>query len=50
MNLSRKNRISRGSGIPIQDIRRMVKQFDQTREMMKKMSSMKGRNRMKFPF
>ena len=34
MNLSRKNRIARGSGIPIQDIHRMVKQFDQTREMI----------------
>ena len=50
MNLSRKNRIARGSGIPIQEIHRMVKQFDQTREMMKKMGNMKGRNRMKFPF
>lgn len=49
---SRKRRIAAGSGTQVQEINRLLKQFDQTREMMKKMgkggigkmlSGMKGR-------
>jgi len=32
---SRKNRIAKGSGLPLQEVTRMLKQFDQTRKVMK---------------
>ena len=32
---SRKNRIAKGSGLPLQEVNRMLKQFDQTRKIMK---------------
>lgn len=35
LNMSRKTRIARGSGTTIQEVNRLVKQFDQTRKMMK---------------
>ncbi len=35
LNQSRKNRIAKGSGTTIQEVNRLVKQFDQTRKMMK---------------
>lgn len=35
LNQSRKARIARGSGTTIQEVNRLVKQFDQTRKMMK---------------
>ena len=35
LNMSRKTRISKGSGTTIQEVNRLVKQFDQTRKMMK---------------
>ena len=52
LNLSRKNRIARGAGVNIQDVHRLVKQFEQTRDMMKKMGNMKGgkNGRFKLPF
>jgi signal recognition particle subunit SRP54 len=34
---SRKRRIAAGSGTQVQDVNRLLKQFDQTREMMKRM-------------
>ncbi len=34
---SRKRRIALGSGTQVQEINRLLKQFDQTREMMKRM-------------
>ncbi len=48
LNQSRKNRIAKGSGTTIQEVNRLVKQFDQTRKMMKmvtgsKMGKMMGR-------
>ena len=47
LNTSRKMRIAKGSGTTIQDVNRLLKQFDQTRKMMKlmtgpKMSQMMG--------
>ena len=35
LNTSRKNRIAKGSGTSIQEVNRLIKQFDQTRKMMK---------------
>lgn len=47
LNTSRRMRIAKGSGTNIQDVNRLIKQFDQTRKMMKmvtgsKMSQMMG--------
>ena len=38
LNASRKTRIAKGSGHTIQDVNRLLKQFDQTRKMMKMMN------------
>ena len=35
LNSSRRMRIAKGSGTSIQDVNRLLKQFDQTRKMMK---------------
>ncbi|MBP3838070.1 MAG: signal recognition particle protein [Prevotella sp.] len=35
LNTSRRTRIAKGSGTNIQDVNRLIKQFDQTRKMMK---------------
>ena len=35
LNTSRRNRIAKGSGTSIQEVNRRIKQFDQTRKMMK---------------
>lgn len=43
---SRRNRIARGSGQPVQEINRMIKQFEQTRKMMKTMAGAKMPNLM----
>ena len=45
INQSRKLRIARGSGTKIEDVNRLLKQFDQTRKMMKMVSGM-GSSRM----
>ena len=44
LNSSRRNRIAKGSGTSIQEVNRLIKQFDQTRKMMKMVTSggMKG--------
>lgn len=44
LNGSRRNRIAKGSGTNIQEVNRLLKQFDQTRKMMKMVtgSNMKG--------
>ncbi|KRM93873.1 signal recognition particle protein [Lentilactobacillus senioris DSM 24302 = JCM 17472] len=39
INPSRRRRISRGSGRPIQEVNRMIKQFNQMKTMMNKMSN-----------
>ena len=38
LNASRKTRIAKGSGKTVQDVNRLLKQFDQTRKMMKMVS------------
>jgi signal recognition particle subunit SRP54 len=35
LNSSRRQRIAKGSGTNIQEVNRLIKQFDQTRKMMK---------------
>ncbi len=40
LNLSRKQRIAKGAGVNIAEVNRFVKQFDQTRKMMKQMPGM----------
>ena len=45
INQSRKLRIARGSGTKLDDVNRLMKQFDQTRKMMKMVSGM-DRSRM----
>ena len=45
LNYSRRKRIAAGSGTEVQDVNRLIKQFEQTRDMMKRMSKSK-----KLPF
>ena len=40
---SRRNRICKGSGTSIQEVNQLLKQFEQTKDMMKKMKNNKGR-------
>ena len=40
---SRRKRISAGSGTSIQDVNQLLKQFDQTKDMMRRMKNNKGR-------
>ena len=47
INGSRRKRIARGSGTTIQDVNRLVKQFEQVRKMVKSMSG--GRGKMRLP-
>ena len=54
LNASRRRRIAKGSGSDIQDVNRLIKQFDQTRKIMKmmtgsKMSRMVGAMKGKMP-
>lgn len=58
INVSRKQRIAKGCGMDIAEVNRFMKQFEETRKMMKKMTNMmsgKGskkrrRGGMRFPF
>ena len=55
LNPSRKKRIAQGAGVDIAEVNWMVKQFDQTRKMMKQMPGMLGgksgkRGGFKLPF
>lgn len=42
LNPSRKRRIANGAGVDISEVNRLVKQFEQTRKMMKQLPSMMG--------
>jgi signal recognition particle subunit SRP54 len=46
LNGSRRKRIAAGSGTSVQDVNRLIKQFDDTRKMMKMMSGGKNLGRM----
>ncbi len=48
LNYSRKNRIANGSGTSIQEVNQLLKQYDQTKQMMKMMKGKRGGFR--FPF
>jgi len=52
INASRKKRIARGSGRTVQEVNRLLKQFEDMKKMMKQMTNMsKGKKKgMKFPF
>ncbi|WP_416150976.1 signal recognition particle protein [Salipaludibacillus sp. HK11] len=58
LNASRRKRIAKGSGTSIQEVNRLIKQFDEMKKMMKQMSGMqkgKGKKKgglggMNFPF
>lgn len=51
LNPSRKHRIAKGAGVDIADVNRLVKQFEQSRKMMKQLPGMMGkRGRFKMPF
>ncbi|MBQ8356628.1 MAG: signal recognition particle protein [Clostridia bacterium] len=55
INASRKQRIARGSGTTVEDVNKLLKQFDQVRKMMKQFANggmkkgMFGKGKMKFP-
>ena len=52
MNPSRKHRLAKGAGVDIAEVNRFIKQFEQSKKMMKQMSGMmKGkRGKMRLPF
>lgn len=53
MNTSRKIRLSKGSGVDMAEVNRFIKQFNESRKMMKKMPGMmkrKGKGGFRFPF
>jgi signal recognition particle subunit SRP54 len=52
LNMSRKKRIAKGSGRDLQEVNKLIKQFEQMQGMMKQFSGMmKGKKgKMKFPF
>ncbi|MBQ1312070.1 MAG: signal recognition particle protein [Blautia sp.] len=45
LNVSRKNRIARGAGVDVSEVNRLVKQFEQSKKMMKQMPGMMGGGR-----
>ncbi|MBR5730253.1 MAG: signal recognition particle protein [Prevotella sp.] len=47
LNTSRRQRIAKGSGTNIQEVNRLIKQFDQTRKMMKMVTGAGMKNMMK---
>ena len=55
LNPSRKKRIAAGAGVDISEVNRLVKQFEQSRKMMKQLPGMMGgkmgkRGKFKLPF
>ena len=55
LNPSRKHRIAKGAGVDIAEVNRMVKQYNESRKMMKKLPGMMGgkggkRGRFRLPF
>ena len=47
LNASRRKRIAAGSGTTVQDVNQLIRQFDQARQMMKQMTQMKGKGRLR---
>jgi len=55
LNPSRKQRIARGAGVELGEVNRMIKQFNESKKMMKKLPGMMGgkggkKGRFNFPF
>ena len=55
LNPSRKHRISKGAGVDISEVNRMIKQFEQSKKMMKQLPNLMGgkggkKGRFKLPF
>ena len=52
INGSRRKRIAKGSGTSVEDVNKLLKQFDQMKKMMKQLTSGGGKRRgkMRFPF
>ena len=55
LNASRKKRIAAGSGTTVEEVNKLLRQFEQTRKLMKQFSNPKmfsrfGRKKMKIPF
>jgi signal recognition particle subunit SRP54 len=53
LNGSRRRRIAQGSGTTVEDLNKLIKQFEQMKKMMKQFSGMGGKRRfggMKLPF
>ncbi|MDR3050259.1 MAG: signal recognition particle protein [Oscillospiraceae bacterium] len=52
LNASRRKRIAAGSGTTVQDINQLIRQFEQSRQMMKQMMAMRRgkKGRMRLPF
>jgi len=56
INASRKQRIAKGSGMKVEEVNRLLKQYDQMKQMMKQFSKMTGgkrfgrKGKMKLPF
>lgn len=54
INASRKNRIAKGAGVEVVEVNRLLKQFDQSKKLMKQMPGMMGKQakkgRFKLPF
>jgi signal recognition particle subunit SRP54 len=51
LNGSRRERIARGAGVQVYDVNQLMKQFADTRKMMKQLQAQggKGKRRMRFP-
>ena len=42
LNASRRKRIAAGSGTTVQDVNQLIRQFEQSKQLMKQMTQMKG--------
>ena len=50
INGSRRKRIANGSGTSVEDVNKLLKQFDQMKKMMKQLTGGKRKGKMRFPF
>ena len=50
LNASRRKRIAAGSGTSVQDVNTLIRQFEQSQQMMKQMMNARGKGRMKLRF
>ena len=54
LSLARKTQLAKGAGVDVVEVNRLLKQFDQSRKLMKQMPGMMGKQakkgRFKLPF